>query len=65
MVNALMAVMIWFTVVHLHLAMCNYQHLVELGRSSMSYMVNLLQIESTGYDFFDQSEALKVMPAER
>ena len=52
MVDAVMAVMIWFTLVHLHLAMCNYQHLVELGRSSMSHIMNLLQIELTGYNSF-------------
>ena len=71
MVDAVMAVMIWFTLVHLHLESAFSvstqlnQYLTGADSSVTHNMVNLLQIELTGYNSFVQNEALKVMPSER
>ena len=70
MVDAIIAVMIWFTLVHPHLERA-FSVSTQLNQyltgadSSMSHIMNMLQIELTGYNSFVQNEALKVMPFER
>ena len=66
MVDAVMAVMIWFTLESPFSVSTQLNEYLTGADSSVTHdIMNLLQIQLTGYNSFVQNEALKVMRSER